>query len=206
MAVQGSVLASLVSGLNTINLPADNLTIVGIYPFGAQVGIQTSPGKFAYPPAPTPTINPGPQMIKVHYKMSTSQLLVQAFSSGTIVIYYGTPLSGSVPLEKFTGVLTTVNFAASGSTSQTATVTMPKSGATLRGFVAYEAQTGFEYSIQWNTSTGKSLTFYSVPGQSAHTSDIVELEIPDTAISFSVTVDASSTSAANSVNFILYYQ
>ena len=206
MAIEGSVNAPLVAGLNTINLPADNLTVIGLYPFGLSVGIQLTPGVFAYVPQPNPMVNPQHQIIRVTYKMSSSQLIVNSSSSGNLVVFYGTPLPGSMPLENFKGVSTTVNFAASGATSQTLTITMPKSGGTLVGFIAYENQDTEEYVVTFQTSTGKTVSFYAVPGQLATAADIIALNLPNTAITFPVTVSVSSTAAASSMTFILYYR
>ena len=206
MAIEGSVNVSLVAGLNTINLPSDNLTIVGMYPFSVSVSVQVNPGMFANLPQPNPEINPQHQLIRFTLKMSTSQLIVNSSGNGNLIVYYGTPLPGSKELSSYSGVSTTVAFASAGATSQTLTIAMPKSGATLVGIIAMEAQTGYEYSLVLNTSAGKSLTFYSVPGQIASTEDIVPLNIPNVANNFTVIVSTSSTAATNTMTFILYYR
>ena len=206
MAVENSVSVTVSAGLNTIQLPSDNLTIVGLYPFSVYVGILLSPGEFAYPPQPVPSVNPQHLFIKTHYKMSTSQLIVNSSGAGNLTVYFGSPLPNSIPLESFKGVLTVVAFAAAGATSQNVTVNMPKSNGTLVGFSVYEAQSGYEYDLSWSNSTGKTMTFYATYGQIATAEDIVPLNVPNVANSFTVAVNTSSTTASNTVTFILYYK
>lgn len=207
MAVKGSVSVSVVAGANTINLPKDNLLIVGFYPFSVAVSFQLTPGLVAYPPQPNPALNPAEPIIRTHYKMNSSQLIVNSTGSGTLTIYYGdAPLPESRPLESYKGVEVSVTYAAAGSTSQNITVNMPKSGGRIIGFVAWEAQTGVEYSVQFTQSTGENLIFYLTPGQMARGRDVIPLNVPDVANNFTVTVTASSTTNASVVSMVFYYQ
>ena len=206
MAVESSISVQLNPGLNTIQLPSDNLTIVGLYPFSIYVGILLSPGEFAYPPQPLPSVNPQHLFIRTHYKLSTSQLIVNSSGAGTFNVYFGKPLPNSIPLESFKGVLTVVPFAAAGPTTQSVTINMPKSGSSLVGISIYEAQPGYEYALSWNSSTGKQLEFFATPGQIATAEDIIPLDVPNVANSFVVSVSTSSVTASNTVTFILYYK
>ena len=207
MAIHGSELYSVSAGINTLVLPADNLLMVGFTSFGTEISFLLSPGTFAIPPQPVATVQPNEPVIRTHHQMKTTNLIVNASTAGTFVFYYGDkPLADSTPLESFTGVSQTAAFAASGATSQTITVSMPKSGSKITGISMFAAQTGFEYEISWNTGTGKNITFYSTPGQMARARDILPLNLENVANSFTVTVSTSSTSAANTINFIIYYQ
>ena len=210
MPIEGTVYTSgLSNGTNTITMPADNLTIVAVQFFGCGAGFQINPGEYAYPPVTLGGgVNPQRGIIPVTYKLPTSSLIIDVYGSsgsGVVLIHYGTPLPNAKPLTAYVAVLEQISFAASGSTSQTITVSMPKTSKALVGIIWTQNLDTVEYKFQLQNGVGKNLYFYPTQGQPMDPQDIIPLNIPDLALSFTFTITASSTTDASEINFLLYY-
>ena len=210
MAIEGSVITTgLSNGNATIQLPADNLTICAVQFYGCGAGFQINPGEFAYPPVNFgDTLNPQRAIIPVTLKMTSNQLIVDIYGSsgsGVLVVHYGAPIPGAHPMSDFKGVLEQVSFAASGSTTQTITVTMPKTSKKLTGYMAVQNLDSVQYEVSFQNGVGKSIYFYQTPGMLSDPSDISPLNVPDVSLTFPLTVAVSATTNASQINIFLYY-
>jgi len=171
MAIQGSVLITSNGGANTVTLPSSDLTIVGIFHNDIYVSIQMSPGQFAY----IPHFGTGfRRYAPVTFKPGTNSFTISSPTSGAyIVIYYGTPVANAKPLSDYIGVLASASPSAAGSGS--VNVNFPKGSGKLTGYSCYVTTSYVE--TQFNTATGKQLTFFDVTEEVLEIQNITPLDV-----------------------------
>jgi len=195
MPITGSVSFISNGGNNIISLPAADLTIVGITFDDNYLSIPLGPGKNAIIPHMG---QGGPRILPVHFTPGTNQITVFTPTSGAVVVlYYGTPLPGSINLTDLTGVVVSASPSAAGSGS--VNVTFPKAG-TITGYSGYVTASYCQFT--WNTSTGKVLTIYDEATEQLGTQNITPLSI---ATGGSFTLDYNAA-AALSFYVIFYYK
>lgn len=200
LAVEYSVYTTLSSGLNTVQLPESNAQLIGVFHNAQYIQIQLSPGKNAVLFSNTNSAAVLNRiMFKVNYKFGTNQVYITS-PSGSVdcVLYFGSPLSGAKSLESYAGVFASATPTAVG--SSTVTVTMPSSSGKIIGFIGYVSAGNCQF--QWNTSVGKSLTFFDVTNELDTSQLVSPLDIPSVN-SFTVTY---TNSAAATVYVVFYYQ
>lgn len=167
--VQGAVTAAYNASPAQFTLPDSKITLIGCdaygnsasgvlalnldatrqaqFPFMGTVGVTT---------ADVPVLPVGPYNFTHSATGLQLNFSATGFSAGTLIIYYGTPFSGSVPLAQWAGIQ--VSF----TTGTSLSFTFPSGTISLTGasivFGTSNAQTGTSIQDSFNTSAGRSVT------------------------------------------------
>lgn len=218
MAIIGSVVdtqtvVTLTEKSFTVNFPTSDLTVVGIYHNDQYVKIPIDSSRNAIFPnaggkatASAITQVEG-TMRRVAFKVTGTALNYSALNIGTsstVVFYYGTPLTGTLQLENFAGIVATSTLS---SGAGTATFTFPSGYLNMIGFSASSTQTAATTILQatWATESGKTFNAYfpmNVVTQSIGNEDIIPLNLP---VSITVAVTLSLGTGADVVYIYAYY-
>ena len=202
------------AGLNTINLLKAPTTLIGVM-FDAQyLGIVIDSVRTAYIP------NSGlngltTPIIYTHMRFEGIQINVVFQNSGMVgILYFGTPVQGSIPLEAFTGVVVQISATNSGTSAANLTASgtwqFPQGALKLTGVAYVPSDSNVGYDV-WSFTTGGGLLIqgFGVPQLIANGKpDVVALNDVFTAQTLTVTVQmfGVKASSTHTVVMIAYYR
>ena len=208
MGIQGSVVATLAGGANTVNLPESGLTIVGLLTNMVYISIPIDSSRNAIFPTMPKNANTGTAtalMRRVTWKVNGNSLNVTASSGGGIAIfYYGTPLPNSKKLTDFAGIVGSV--ALSAATAGNISMAFPSGNLKLTGFSGAYASTEGYVQYSWNTSSGQAFTAFVVdnPVIDESARDILPMDL---SVAQTVTVAVlAGTAVTDTVYAFMFYQ
>jgi len=201
-------------GVNTVNILKAPTTLVGVATNYQYVGIVLDAVRTAYIPnaASFGTFSP---IVPVSWSFSGLQISVVAQASGqVIVLFFGSPMRGSISLDAYSGVLVEVSGTNSGTSTAnlntSVTLQFPSGALRLTG-VAYLFASGNSTGDLWSFTTagGLLISGFAAPNFSlGGSSVIVPLDDVFTAqsLSVSVTMFGVPAGATHTAFIIAYYR
>jgi len=201
-------------GLNTINLLKAPTTLVGVVFTGQWLGIVIDATRTAYIPG-TSSGGVTVPMIPVVYTFQGLVLnVVYQFAGQVGVLYFGSPLKDSVPLDAYAGVYVQISASNSGTAAAnltaSGTLKFPQGAVRLVGLAYILVDTNSSYDI-WSFTTAGGLLIQGQGVSSVGAGGrfmVLPLDNVFTAQSLTISVNMYDVKASSSHSVIVigYYQ